>query len=312
MAGKAEGKMAKKSGTTASDRGREAYSPTSAREDWEKNLPGVSTMFNPPPTHARQEKVVPEGGNATEGKQPEAPKTNATVGSGGDGGGGNGGDGDTKTEDVSAITKSAEFVRKKRSEDIKARLGKDHMVYYSIRYSNLRDSKADNLLGTQPTYLQGMARMVEMGDGRLLSGGLKMALTDKRVITMSVGMDWTCLRCEQHQVRPALRLRGEVGSGPSQAIVLVNQHFPSILPVKGAEQCLKIIRIENGATLDLVDELICLVGNRRIPPGSILMIMSVAHLARVGLSAYVADHLEAAGRIKDRFGKETRVSIRIQ
>jgi hypothetical protein len=74
------------------------------------------------------------------------------------------------------------------------------------------------------------------------------------------------------------------------------------------EQCLKFIRIENGGLLELADELLNLVGNRRVPPGSIVLLLSPTHLTTVGLSAYISDHLAATKTIQDRLGRETRVA----
>jgi hypothetical protein len=205
------------------------------------------------------------------------------------------------------MDRAADFVRKKRADDIKLRLGNNIMAYESIRAHNANDTKASNLLGANSTYSTFLPGMVEMGDGRMLSGGLKMALTDRRIITTSFEYNWTCLRCDNHHDRPALKLRGEVGSGPAQAIVLADQNFPALLPVSSTGQCFKIVRIENGALLDLVDELEHLVGNRRIPAGNIVLMFSASHLAKVGLSAYIMDHVEASNRIKSKWGRETRV-----
>jgi hypothetical protein len=80
------------------------------------------------------------------------------------------------------------------------------------------------------------------------------------------------------------------------------------LPVSGIEQCLKIIRIENGGLLELADELLNLVGNRRVPPGSIVLLFSPTHLTTVGLTAYIGNHLAATKKIQDRLGRETRVA----
>jgi hypothetical protein len=91
-------------------------------------------------------------------------------------------------------------------------------------------------------------------------------------------------------------------------VVLADQNFPAVLPVNGMEQCLKIIRIENGGLLELADELLNLVGNRRVPPGSIVLLFSPTHLTKVGLSAYISDHLAAAKTIQDLLGRETRVA----
>jgi hypothetical protein len=67
------------------------------------------------------------------------------------------------------------------------------------------------------------------------------------------------------------------------------------------------MRIENGGILDLVDEFSKQLGNRRTSPGSVFLIFSASHLGNVGLTAYIDDLLEAERRLKQRFGRETRV-----
>jgi hypothetical protein len=68
-----------------------------------------------------------------------------------------------------------------------------------------------------------------------------------------------------------------------------------------------ILRIENGSIPDLVDEFLIQFGNRLFPAGGVILIGSPAHLANVGLSAYVSDLMEAIDKLKSRLGKETRV-----
>jgi hypothetical protein len=312
MAGSA-GKTAKKSGKVASTSkdGGEPYSPTQSAEDWAENLRGVRRLMSTPmpvpppasspPPNARKEKGEPEKGEKGNVAVPAATGDPSSSDAGGTTTGG-------EAENPSVIERANEFVRKRRVDEIKSRLGKDMMIYQSIRARNICDTKASNLLGTVSAYAPAATGMVDTGDGRMMTGGLKMALTDKRVITCSFNYNWTCTKCEQHQDRPALRLRGEAGSGAAQAIVLSDQNFPAVLPVSGTEQCLKIVRIENGGLLELTDELLNLVGNRRVPPGSIVLLLSPTHLTKVGLSAYISDHLEAGKRIQSRLGKETRIA----
>jgi hypothetical protein len=88
---------------------------------------------------------------------------------------------------------------------------------------------------------------------------------------------------------------------------LSDQCYPPILPASGTEKCLVILRIENGSIPDLVDEFITQFGNRLFPAGGIILIGSPAHLANVGLPAYVSDLLEAIEKLQGRLGKETRV-----
>jgi hypothetical protein len=152
-----------------------------------------------------------------------------------------------------------------------------------------------------------MAGMVDSGDGRILSGGLKMALNTKQIVTTSFDSSWYCYGCAFHNIRPAMRTRGEVGGSPRQAIVLSDQNFPAMLPVSGNALCFKIIRIESGPISALVDMLLDLVGNRVVPAGSVILIGSVTHLADVGLSAYVSDMLEAEKKMRERLGRDLRV-----
>jgi hypothetical protein len=192
-------------------------------------------------------------------------------------------------------------------QDIKTRLGRDNLIYNSIRSTNIQSTKAASLLGGPPRMAPAVAGMVESGDGRILTGGLKMDLPAKQTTTASVDQDWYCYKCPQHCIRPAIRIRGEAGESPIQAIILADQSFPAILPVESSSQCFKIFRIENGSISSMVDKLLKDVGNRRIPPGSIILIGSITHLADVGLSAYIEDMIEAERRIKASFSRDVKV-----
>jgi hypothetical protein len=90
-------------------------------------------------------------------------------------------------------------------------------------------------------------------------------------------------------------------------VVLADQSFPAILPAAGTEKCLVILRIENGSIPNLVDEFLGQFGNRLFPSGGIILIFSAAHLANVGLVAYIQDLLAAETKLQARLSKETRV-----
>jgi hypothetical protein len=139
--------------------------------------------------------------------------------------------------------------------------------------------------------------------------GKKMTLTLKQVRTSSIDADWYCYQCTQHNIRPAIRTRGEAGESPIQAVVISDQNFPAILPVSTGDQCIKVLRIENGSVPALVEYLLGVVGNRRMPPGSIILIGSVAHLADVGISAYISDIIEATTQLRSTLGREVKVGV---
>jgi hypothetical protein len=218
---------------------------------------------------------------------------------------------DVDMEDLeeSTVDKSREYVRKQREADIKKRLGKDMMAYDAIRCGNIRATKATGLFGGEPLYAPVMPGMIEMGDGRMLAGELKLSISSKKTITSSFDTNWLCLNCALHKSRPALKTRGEAGpAGQPQAIILSDQNFAPQLPVSGQQLCIKVLRIENGGLIKLAEELLARVGNRRVPPGSLILLSSVTHLANVGLSAYIADYLEAIKILHERLGKETRIA----
>jgi hypothetical protein len=160
---------------------------------------------------------------------------------------------DDTTPDPEMAARTRELVRQKQVVDIKERMGRDIVVYEAIRAASICATKAKDLLGGQDKLAPALAGMVETGDGRIFTGGLKMALTSKQVRTSSIDEDWYCYKCSQHNVRPAIRTRGEAGESPIQAVVLSDQNFPAILPVNTGDQCIKVLRIENGSVPALVE-----------------------------------------------------------
>jgi hypothetical protein len=91
-------------------------------------------------------------------------------------------------------------------------------------------------------------------------------------------------------------------------VFLGDQNIPPSLPASGNELCIKIIRIENGGLLDLAEEFLSALGNRRFSPGSIILMFSFSHLRNVGLTAYIEDYLAAEKMLIEKLGKETRVA----
>jgi hypothetical protein len=214
-----------------------------------------------------------------------------------------------KTDNMAARTQ--EYLRKAKEKavaDIREQLGKDTITYDAIRSFNTRDTRAHNIIGENVYTFSYAEGMVASGDGRMLSGGLKLAMRPKRIVTSSWNADWTCLGCGTHGKRQAFKTRGEAGPcGQNQAVILADQSVPAIWPAAGSEQCIKILRVENGALLDIADEFLVQLGNRRFPPGGIIMLFSYSHMSNVGLTAYIEDFFAAEKMIKDKLGRDTKV-----
>jgi hypothetical protein len=140
----------------------------------------------------------------------------------------------------------------------------------------------------------------------MLSGGLRLAISAKKIICTSFDNSWKCLRCGPHSQEEAFKIRGVAdSSSPRQAVALADQSFPVCLPTDGQKECVKIAVIENGSLEDLASEFLRLLGNRRVPKGSVVMIHSSWHLANVGTAQYAVDLLAAMAKIKTALGKET-------
>jgi hypothetical protein len=300
------------------DDGNTPYSPSSAIEpmetddDWSKNLQGVKKLLSSDqqPSATLKEAEVPAVSQAAANLQ-SAPATADPKES------------NTTTADTTpaatipsevpsdVTVKAAEYVQKAKEKivtAIKEKLGKDNLEYETIRAKNMKDTQARNLIGDNTKEAALGDGMVATGDGRTLSGGLKFNMKNHTIISTSFKSDWTCLGCGPHGRRPAFKTRGEAGtSGPNQAVILGDQHVPAVLPATGTEQCIRILRIENGGLIDLARELVAQLGNRRFPPGSIILIFSLTHLANVGLAAYVEDLMGAKQLLQQMLGKETKV-----
>jgi hypothetical protein len=303
--------------------GEMPYSPSQSIEpmDTSQYLDGVRNLFNASALQEEAKLPVPPpdegtktGGTTTTDKTATEPP--AADPRGADGGGNQDGPADPRgagdqSEEEDAIAKSKAYIAKIKAQhiaEIKCKIGKDMLAYESIKAHNARDSMSFNIGGdggVGPAALEGM---IEMGERRILAAGLRFDMKAKRVVSSSFNADWTCVQCGAHGTKPAFKIRGEAGtSSGDQAVILSDQCFPPILPTSGTEKCLKILRVENGSVVTLVDEFVKTLGNRIFPAGSIILLASMSHLGRVGLTAYVNDILWAEKELKAKLGRETIV-----
>jgi hypothetical protein len=132
-------------------------------------------------------------------------------------------------------------------------------------------------------------------------------MADHKVISTSFDSDWRCLACAHTHTRPALTRPGADTNSSPLAFMLGDQSIPAILPCKSVKQCFKIIMIEHGSLRELVDELIKLVGNRRLPMGSTVLLFSATFMAETGLVSYTEEFLAVAMVLREKLGKSTVV-----
>jgi hypothetical protein len=147
---------------------------------------------------------------------------------------------------------------------------------------------------------------VELGDSRIMSAGLQLDMMNKKIVSTSFYAEWKCLRCDEHGDSPAFKTRGIPDSTCSrQVVILSDQSFPACLPAEGQQECVKILLVENASIRDLTEIFLQKLGNRRVPPGSVIMIFSAAFLATAGLELYTLELVESEKRIHNVLGRET-------
>jgi hypothetical protein len=197
-----------------------------------------------------------------------------------------------KAEEVQGkVKRYLEGIAKQRNVNlIRERLGPDNIVYNSIQERFKQDTVASNLMGEEPVQLPHMDGLVDMGDGRILSGGLKIDIGEKKVVCCSFDSEWRCLQCEHHKEKSAFKIRGIADSSSApQVVILADQSFPACLPSGSEKDCVKILIMEGGSLKELVEEFFSRLGNRRVPPGSAVLLFSMSWLAVTGVVGYAEE-----------------------
>jgi hypothetical protein len=75
----------------------------------------------------------------------------------------------------------------------------------------------------------------------------------------------------------------------------------------GKGECLKIIQIENGTLVELVDVFLELTKGFTVLAGTVLLISSASHMAAVGTAEYAAAFVRARVRVGKTFTNGVRV-----
>jgi hypothetical protein len=123
-----------------------------------------SSMPPPPPPAALQQ-------------PPTGPATVVDTAASGSGSGG-----DEGQQRASLTERTRQFLEKakeKTIEGVKARMGKDSLIYEAISSSNTRSTMAANLLGKSKIPAPKMTGLLDLADGRVMSGGLQLDMTNK-------------------------------------------------------------------------------------------------------------------------------------
>jgi hypothetical protein len=118
---------------------------------------------------------------------------------------------------------------------------------------------------------------------------------------ISFSFDPATMMCYSCTARGGHAICGEEGGGARQCFILSDQTFPACLPC-GNGECVKIIRVEDGALSELVTVWLEITKGKQLPAGSVVILSSATHLLMEGLEGYVEDMIKSLKKIGSIFG----------
>ncbi len=108
------------------------------------------------------------------------------------------------------------------------------------------------------------------------------------------GLCYTCLG-EPHRA-------WEGREGQPVVVVLADQSFPANVPAADGGECIRIVRVEDGSLHELTSELTGMLINKKVLPGTVIMLGSMTQLARYGTAWYTSEWLKARNVLKRELG----------
>ena len=85
-----------------------------------------------------------------------------------------------------------------------------------------------------------------------------------------------------------------------------DQCFPACLPASSGGQCCAIIRVEDGGLHKIIAATRNILGGKKLPVGSVILLCSASHLARVGTAKYASDLVDCFKAIESEYGNSVR------
>ena len=81
-----------------------------------------------------------------------------------------------------------------------------------------------------------------------------------------------------------------------------DQCFPACLPAGIGGRCCAIIRVEDRGLREIMSATMNILGGKKLPVGSTILLSSASHLARVGTAKYASDLVDSLKAIEHDYG----------
>ena len=274
--------------------------------DWSSNIDGISALLSTGSCGGNTStEIIDKGGQPTEGPAADTlnPSHHAEQTFKGPVSGDSVGD------------RAKAYLKKKKVELTEARkkcLGNNLLTYEAINTSNRRRLSAPYLQSGETTAEENPppeGDFFSTGDGRTVRMSIDSNLQRKTNAAFSfIPGENICTVCPAAAGHPVIGETTGSRTTGREVIVLSDQSYPPILPSSSELGCIRIIRLEHGNIYELCSLFLELLGDRRLCGGSILLIFSASHLARVGITAYIEDMVTAKMRLTTRIGNTSHVS----
>ena len=88
--------------------------------------------------------------------------------------------------------------------------------------------------------------------------------------------------------------------------VASDQCFPACLPAGTGGRCCAIIRVEDGGLREIMTATRTILGGKKLPVGSTILLCSASHLSRVGTAKYASDLVDSFRAIEADYGNSVR------
>jgi hypothetical protein len=111
-----------------------------------------------------------------------------------------------------------------------------------------------------------------------------------------------CMACDsEHKIAEVKK------EGQPVTLAFTDQNFVSALH-GNEESCIGICRIENCSLMELADLVVEVFDGTNLKPGTVVLLGSVSHLHRVGVSLYARDWVTCITRLEKKWGGNSGVS----
>jgi hypothetical protein len=189
----------------------------------------------------------------------------------------------------------------------------DYSIITAGQYHNIRVSKEEELKVSvcgDATGEEG-ERIARIEPGFCLEGDDRVRRCHMRyrtdiLLNISLSFDPVSMRCGNCRKGSHSVVRARGGGGV--VFVACDQNFPALIPSKGEENCVSVVRVEDGSLKEISFILGDLLEGIELPEGSVVLIGSIAALHRDGLVAYAEDLARSIRILSENFGGRVTIS----